>query len=249
MSRLDRARELGEERDVDAILEEVITARKAGTDPKELFGGPRDWIDSGVPPMAFFAGNLASGLKAGIIAAIVAEVIIVAIRLVSKETLRHAFSGAFGVAIAAFIAYRTGDAKNFFLPGIVINVVYALVFLVSAVFRHPLVGVIMRTMWEKPAAFHAHPRVRRAYTEITIGWAAMFGIRAVVQEYLRREDQVGWLAVTKIAMGYPLFIAALAVTLPYVKWRTRGVEVPPEEEPVSDEAAEGEPQPAGEHTE
>ena len=230
--------------DVDEILEEVVVARRVGTDPKELFGGPRDWIDAGVPPAAFVIANIVAELRTAIYVAIASAVVIVVIRLITKETLRHAFSGVFGVALSALIAAKTGEAKNFFLIGIVTNILYGIGFLVSVAVRHPVVGVIMRVVLEKrPKEWHEHPKVRRAYAEATIGWAVMFLVRFGVQAFLYNKDRTGWLAVAKISMGYPLFLVAMAVTLPYVQWRSREVPVP--ESPAGDEDAE----PAGETAE
>jgi hypothetical protein len=236
VSGLDKLREA---HSVDEVLEEVITARRAGTDPKELFGGPRDWIDSAVPPAGFVIGNAVGGLSAGIWAAAVSEAVIVGIRLVRRETLRHAFSGAFGVAIAIGIAKWTGSAKNFFLPGIFVNAAYALGFVASVVFGKPVVGLIMKVVQERPAEYHEHPAVRRAYAEATLGWAATFAMRVVIMETLRRLDQVGALAVMKIVLGYPVYLSALALTAPYVKWRTRDVPVPESPEPAEAEAEPG----------
>lgn len=233
MSSLDKIRKAP---DAESALEEAIAARRASMDPKDMFGGPRDWVDQALPPIAFVIGNAIGKLDVGIRSAIGALVLVVIVRLIRRETLRHAFSGVIGVLLAVAIAKRTGEAKNFFLPGIVINGVYAFAFLFSALIRKPLVGIIMKLFLEKPAQWHAHPVVRRAMTEATIGWGLVSVLRVVVQESLRRLDATGWLAVTKIAMGWPLYLLALAVTMPYINWRTRSV--PSFEEPA-EPAAEG----------
>ena len=239
MSRLDKIRNAP---DVDTALEQVIQARRAGSDPKEMFGGPRDWVDQGLPTLAFVVGNLIGGVDLGIKTGAAALALTVVVRLIQRETLRHAFSGAFGFAFAVILAKKTGKASNFFLPGIVINGIYACVFLLSVALRKPLVGVILKVLLEKPKAWHEHPRVQRAMTEVTLAWAGMFLFRAVVMETLRRLDLTFWLGVGKIAMGYPLYIGALVLTKPYVDRRTRGVEdeLPPEPE------AEEEPEAGGE---
>ncbi|HWL37338.1 MAG TPA: DUF3159 domain-containing protein [Frankiaceae bacterium] len=232
-------------KDVDEILEEVVGGRRAGQDPKELFGGPRDWVDSALPPAAFVITNVVTELRTAVYVAIATTLVLVLVRLVMKETLRHAFSGVFGVAISAFIAMKTGEAKNFFVVGIATNVLYGVGFLVSVLVRHPMVGVIMRLVLDKyPKEWHEHPRVRRAYSEATLGWSAMFLLRFAVQSLLYKEDQVGLLAAAKIGMGYPLFLALLAVTLPYVKWRTRDVPVP---ESAAEDEAEAGGEDAGDH--
>jgi intracellular septation protein A len=238
--KLDKVREGAT---VDEVLEEVIAARAAGGDIKELFGGPRDWVDAALPTTAFVIGNAVAGLRTAAWIAGATMLVVVAIRLVRRETLRHAFSGVVGVAFAGFIALKTGHAKNFFLPGIVINAVYAVVFFASVAFRRPLVGLILKMFSEKPKEWHEHPAVRRAYVEVTLLWGVTFALRVVVQETLRRLDLVGWLAVTKIALGYPLYLGALALTMPYVRRRTASVPEPaePEAEPAGEDAEEHAP--------
>jgi hypothetical protein len=53
----------------------------------------------------------------------------------------------------------------------------------------------------------------RAYTWLTLLWAAMFAARVLVQGPLYRADAVGWLGTTSLLLGLPLFGAVLAVTL------------------------------------
>ena len=42
-------------------------------------------------------------------------------RLIRRQTTQFALSGVIGVAFGAFVATRTGNAEDFFLPGILIN--------------------------------------------------------------------------------------------------------------------------------
>jgi len=229
--------------DVDSALEQALAARRASMDPKEMFGGPRDWVDQGLPTLAFLAGNVIGTLDMGIRFAIVTVVLVVLVRLVRRETLRHAFSGVFGVLIAVAVAKLTKKDENYFLPGIIINAVYAFVFFLSAAARKPIVGFVMKMLIEKPKAWFEHPQVRRAMIEATIGWGMVSVLRVVVMETLRRLHATGWLGVTKIAMGWPLYVLALAVTKPYIDRRTRDVpEYPPD---ASDEVAEGEAETGG----
>ncbi len=223
--------------DLGEVMEEVVAARRTGQTPQELFGGPRDWIDAGAPSLGFYLGFVFGDLRSGIYAAIAVEVVVILIRLVRRETLRHAFSGAFGVAVSAFIAHRTGEAKGFFLKDIIVNALYGTGFLLSALFRHPMVGVIMRLVQERPKSYHEHPLVRRAYTEATLAWAGLFFLRLAVQGTFYANDWVGALAAAKLLMGYPLFLGTLALTVPYIKWRTREVPVP--ESPAEADAEAG----------
>ena len=100
--------------DVEKVLEEVVAARSVGTDLKDLFGGPRDWIDGAVPPAVFVLTNAMFGLRAALWTVLFAEVVIVGIRLVRRETLRHAFSGVVGVVVGRNVARY--DLRHAFRP-------------------------------------------------------------------------------------------------------------------------------------
>lgn len=192
----------------------------------ELFGGRRGVVDGAVPPIVFVVANaVRHSVGAAAVAAVASAVLLLAIRLLRRERTRHVFSGLLGVAISAAIAARSGRASDFFKPGIWLNAGYLTVFLASVVVRKPIVGLILRQFSDKPPSWHRNPRVRRAYAELTLMWSAMYGLRVVVQEVLRRRDAVNLLAVTKIALGYPPLLLVLAVTMPYLRWRTGGVRV------------------------
>ena len=65
------------------------------------------------------------------------------------------------------------------------------------------------------------PRLRRLFLLATFGWSAVFAIRAGVQALLYREDLPGLLAVGKVLLGWPLTLAAVALTLAAVRRATR----------------------------
>ena len=53
--------------------------------------------------------------------------LIAVVRLLHRQTIRHAVNGVFGVAIGVAFAWKTGSAKDFYLPGIILSAVYGLV--------------------------------------------------------------------------------------------------------------------------
>jgi hypothetical protein len=65
-------------------------------------------------------------------------------------------------------------------------------------------------------AWRADRSLRRRYDAATVVWVAVFAVRYVVQQWLYAQDEVGWLAVAKLAMGYPLFIVAILATVAIV---------------------------------
>jgi hypothetical protein len=179
----------------------------------ESIGGWRGLVDSGLPVVVFVAANAAGGLTAAIWSAIGCGVVLLLLRLARRETVQQAISGFLGVALAAYIASRTGEAKGFFLLGIWASFLYAGLFLASVLVRWPLVGVVWEYVdggggsWRREAALH------RVYTWTTLVWVGVFLSRGLVQRFLYEEDRTGWLAVARLTMGYPLTVGALAITI------------------------------------
>ncbi|HEY6747392.1 MAG TPA: DUF3159 domain-containing protein [Mycobacteriales bacterium] len=191
----------------------------------ESIGGWRGLVDSGLPVVVFVAVNAVADLRAAIWAAIAAGVVLFAIRLARKQTVQQALSGFFGVLVAAFIAHRTGEAKGFFLLGIWASFTYGAVFLVSALVRWPVVGLIWEYVDGRDigTAWRRDRRLMRVYTWCTLLWVAVFLARGLVQRYLYDQDATGWLAVARLAMGYPFTIGAVAVSVLAVR-RVRKIE-------------------------
>jgi len=179
----------------------------------EQMGGISGLVYSTIPVLVFVLINSLFGLTPAIWSALGSAVAIAVLRLVRKEPLQPAISGFFGVAIAAFIAYRTGSAKGFFLFGIWASLIYGGLFLASVLVRWPLVGVIWSFLNGHGMAWRSDRKALRAYTIATLTWVAVFGARFIVQRWLYDEDQTGWLAFARIAMGYPLTAIALLVTV------------------------------------
>lgn len=205
----------------------------------EQMGGISGLIYSSVPVLVFVLVNSFFGLTAAIWGSLGVAVAITVLRVVRKEPLQPAISGLFGVAIAAFIAYRTGSAKGFFLFGIWASLIYGSVFLASVLVRWPLVGVIWSYLNGHGMAWRAEKGAVRAYSIATLTWVAVFGARFTVQRWLYNEDQTGWLAFAKIAMGYPLTAIALLVTVWAVRsagHKVRKIEQDAEEEERAIEA-------------
>ncbi|MCW2681552.1 MAG: hypothetical protein JWM62_2953 [Frankiales bacterium] len=191
----------------------------------EALGGKRGLIDSGLPAVVFVLVNSVAqafstreaALNAAMVSAVAVGVLVVLLRLVRKETLQQAVSGFLGLAIAVFFARRSGEARGFFLPGIFINIAYGSAFLISALIGRPLVGAIYAAIDGLDKRWREDPRLRRVFAVATVGWSLVFASRAVVQGVLYAMDRPGLLAAARLLMGWPLTIAAVALTMAYVK--------------------------------
>ncbi len=179
----------------------------------EQMGGPMGMVDSGLPVVVFVLVNALSSLGWAIGAAVTAGLAIAVVRLVRKKPVTQAIAGLFGVALAAFIAHRTGSAKGFFLVGIWTYVAYGSVLAISILVRWPLIGVLWESLNGRGTTWRSDRRSVRRYDLATMVWLAVFGLRFAVQHALYDSNQVGWLATARLLMGYPLYLLAVLATV------------------------------------
>jgi hypothetical protein len=191
----------------------------------ESLGGKRGLVDSGLPAVVFVGVNAvvdafaarSTALHVAIAAAVACGLGVVVLRLVRKETVQQAVSGFLGLAIAVFFAARSGQARDFFKPGIYINAAYGAVFLGSVLVRRPLVGAIYSAVDGLGSAWRTDRRLLRVFSVATVGWALVFALRAVVQTVFYNADRPDLLAISKLLLGWPLTIAAVAATIAFVR--------------------------------
>jgi len=179
----------------------------------EQMGGVPGIIASTIPVAVFVVVNIVTALQPALIAALASGVAIAIWRIVRKQPLQPAVSGLFGVGIAAFIAYRTGEARGFYLPGLIYSAVLGLAFLASVLVRWPLAGVIWHGINGDGQSWRRDPRLLRAYTWASLLWTLVFAARLVVQGLLYNADATTWLGIARLAMGYPLVGVALLGTI------------------------------------
>lgn len=185
----------------------------------ERIGGVSGLVYASVPTIAYVIVDAIAGLTAAVVVAVGAGAGLIVMRLLRKEPLQPAVSGLLGVVVAALIAYYTGSAENYFLPGIWLSLAMTAVFTASLIVRRPLIGVawnLMRSAGPDPA-WRSDKTVLHAFDMATLAFAAVFAARFVVQDSLYDAGSAGWLAFARIAMGYPLLALALLV----VYWAVR----------------------------
>jgi len=188
-------------------------------------GGPQGIADSSIPGLVFVIAYTVSGQKLELAAVIAVGVaaLIGLIRLVRGERARYAASGFFGVALAAFIATRTGKAEDFFLPGLLFNAGYALAYAVSIAIRWPLMGVFIGPLIGEGMTWRENPDRVRLFNKISWLWVGTFLLRLAVQLPLYLSGSLVALGVAKTAMGLPVF--ALAIYLSYLMLRAAGIDL------------------------
>lgn len=185
----------------------------------ERVGGISGLVYAAIPTFAYVIVNAIAGLTVAVVVAVGVSAALIVVRRMRGEPIQPAVSGLLGVVFAALIAYFTGSAENYFLPGIWSSLAMTTVCAVSILIRRPLIGVIwnlLRGSGPDPV-WHADKVVRRGFDIATLAFVVMFATKFTVQQWLYDGGHTGWLAVARIAMGYPL----LAVALLVVFWAVR----------------------------
>lgn len=181
-------------------------------------GGIRGVIESGVPVLVFVIANLIFHLYPAIVISVGSAVAIAVWRLVRRQPVRHAVNGLVGIGIGAFLAWKTGSAKAFYLPGILISLGYGLALLASVLFRRPLVGWAWSVLADKGSTqWRENPKLVRTFSWLTVLWALVYlakvGIQAVVFQHTSDTDPGTALGILRLALGYPPYLLLIAITV------------------------------------
>jgi hypothetical protein len=196
------------------------------TSPESLLaqvGGVSGVIYSSLPVVVFVVVSGLSGLLAAIGSALGVAALVLLWRLIRRESTQPAVSGFIGVAVCALIAYIVGQSKGYFLLGIWMSLLFAVVFAVSVLIRRPVVGYAWSWASGRDRGWRGVPRAVYAFDIATLCWMLVFGARFVVQRLLYDADQTGWLGVARIAMGWPLTLLAALATYVAIKSVQRAV--------------------------
>jgi Protein of unknown function (DUF3159) len=205
-----------------AVREDRAVRDQRHEDLLTSLGGVQGIADSSVPALAFVITYTVGGNEIGLAAWVAIGVggLMAAVRLLRREPLQFVLAGFVGVALAAFIADRTGRAEDFFLPGLLLNAAYAAAYLVSIAIRWPLLGVILGPITGEGMSWRSDPERVRLYSRASWIWVGVFALRLAVQLPLYLAGAVLALGIAKTAMGLPIFL--VAIWLSYLVLRGEG---------------------------
>jgi hypothetical protein len=177
-------------------------------------GGWAGVLDSGLPFVVFTVAYLVTDrdLESTLYASVGTAAVLAVFRLLRRQSLVQVFSSLIGIAIAAFLAQRTGNAENFFLPGIITNALYASACLISIAIHKPLLGYVIEAMRGRDMSWVRDPQAHRLFSTITWLWTLIFGIRVALMFPLYLLGQTAALGALKLLLGYPLFALGIFVT-------------------------------------
>jgi hypothetical protein len=206
-----------------ATVEQVVREQLSNA-----LGGVRGMLEAAVPTIMFTVVFLTSHeLRLAIVLSLATAGILLVVRAVQRTTVKFVLNALVGIGIGTLFAYRAarggGDAGDqalaYFLPGLIYNLVYALVMIFTVMIRWPIVGFVVGSVAGDPTAWHEEPKVVRLCSRLTLLLALPCAVRVVVQGPIYLAGRNGWwstdsavaaLGVAKLAMGWPLQVAALA---------------------------------------
>jgi hypothetical protein len=178
----------------------------------DLLSGRSGVADGIISPITFVAVNAFAGVRTAAAAGLAVAIAIVVWRLVRGHPMRFAVGGLFGTGLAIALAIRSGEARDYFLPGLISGAATTLGAVISIAVRRPLVAWTSWVTRGWPIEWYWHPRVRPAYTIVTWLWAGFFGMRTAVQGWLFLADDTTTLGVVRVLTGWPGLVALLAAT-------------------------------------
>lgn len=187
----------------------------------EAIGGWRGMVESLLPGLVFLVVFLLTGnLTWTVMASGILALIQLLLRLLQRQSFLGALTGLLGVGICLVSAWLSKDARNYYLPGFLINSFWILVLGGSLVARVPGIGALVEYVREPVLSgfrtwlnsWRSDRPLLRAYARVTLIWILVFIIRLVVQVPLYLAGSVGLLGTARLVLGVPLFALAIWIS-------------------------------------
>jgi hypothetical protein len=204
-------------------VEEVVRGQLV-----KALGGRRGMFEAAVPTIVFTVLWLTTReLRLALVVSIAAAVVLLVARLVQRSSAQYVVNALVGIGIGwlfvTISANRGGSedeqALAYFLPGLIYNGGYAVLMALTCIVGWPLVGFMVGTVTGDPLEWHGDKQVVKLCTRLTWMLVLPCILRVVIQApiwlsgnsgAIDADTAVAALGVLKIALGWPLQLAALA---------------------------------------
>ena len=179
-------------------------------------GGWRGSVETALPTVVFVGLWTATrDVTLAALSAVGLAVVLAVVRIAQRSSLQHVLGALLATGIAAFFALRSGRAEAAFLPGILTNGAYLVATVVSIAARWPFVGFLVGAgdprAKEDPFAWRRDEGMVRVCARLTWVLVAMYAVRLAVMVPLYLAAEVTLLGIAKIVLGWPLWVAGIAV--------------------------------------
>jgi hypothetical protein len=209
-------------------------------------------VEAALPTITFtFTYVFTKDLRLAIGLSLAGAIVMLGIRLAQRGTLQYVLNALFGIGVGCFFVWlggrHGGDASHralaYFVPGLLYNFGYAIVMIVSILVRWPVVGFVVGAVSDEPFEWRRDRQVVRLCSHLTWILVAPCVLRVIVQVpiYLsgraaeNADPYVTALGIAKVAMGWPLQVAALTVMVWLLAQNRTPVDASDPAEPVTDQ--------------
>ena len=189
------------------------------SDEFRLVIGKGSLLDAILPPVLFLIINSIFGFQAAMWTSLGLAVLIAVLRLARGQSLLYALAGIGSVGLAIGIVWLLGRSEGYFLPNLVSGAMTLALSLISLIIRRPLVAWTSFIARRWPLEWYWHPKIRPAYSEVTIAWTVFFATRLLWQYSLYQAQAASQLAFVNALMGWPALIVLLVFSYLYGTWR------------------------------
>jgi len=190
-------------------------------------------LDVVVPLVIFLAINPYFGMVLALGSAVGSAVIFFLIRVFKKDKLYYTLSGLVAVLFAAGFALISDSDVGFFIPGLISGAVTVLLCVLSILIKRPLAALSSHLTRRWPLSWYWHPRVRPAYSEVTLFWGVGFAARLGLEFWLYLEGAANSLGLIRTLMGWPYTVLLLIISYLYGVWRLGQLSGPSVDELIS----------------
>ncbi len=167
-------------------------------------------FDSVIAPLFFVVTNNFSSLNQAILWTGFLLAALFLYRLLRKQNLKFVFYGLVGTIGALILARVQGSASGFFIPGIVRDLLIAIVGLVSIIIKKPFTIYSSKAIRKWPQEWYIHEQVRPAYTRVAIIWTFYLFLKGGLQVVFFNSPEI--LVTIKLLSSNQTTLILLVVT-------------------------------------
>lgn len=193
----------------------------------QALGGRRGMVEAAVPTIVFTVLWLTTReLQLALAVSVGAALVLLVVRLVQRSSVQFVVNALFGIGIGWFFVQRSAasggsaddQALAYFLPGILYNSGYAVVLAFTCLIGWPLVGFMVGSVTGDATGWHSNKQVVRLCSLLTWMLVLPCVVRVALQApvwlagtsgSMDADTAVAALGIMKVALGWPLQLAAL----------------------------------------
>jgi hypothetical protein len=197
---------------------------------KTVFAGRGSLFDSIIPPILFLIINSLWGWQAASWGSLASVILISFFRISKKQSLWFALVGLAVALIAVGLSVWIGRQVAYYLPSIINDLAFILIFLASLFWKRPMTAYTSYLIRAWPMSWYWQPKIRPAYMEVTIAWVFLFSLRLFIQTSFFLLGSASILAWLDFLMGWPFILVILIGSYLYGIWRLQSLGGPSVEE-------------------